>query len=93
MLIQKGGVIVLNNKHKIVCGDSTDINNYQYMGEKAVITLTSPPYNFSKHGDNKYVNEEDLSTDEYLNLSQSVLNNVLDNSDYVFWNVSEITNN
>ena len=93
MLIQKGDVIVLNNKHKIVCGDSTDINNYQYMGEKAVITLTSPPYNFSKHGDNKYVNEEDLSTDEYLNLSQSVLNNVLDNSDYVFWNVSEITNN
>lgn len=99
MFIKKGDVIKLN-KHIIVCGDSQDVKNYSFMQKCATMTLTSPPYNFQKKVSNsksinyiKYIHDENLSDDEYLTLCKNVLNNCLDNSRYVFWNVSEISNN
>lgn len=99
MFIKKGDVIKLN-KHTIVCGDSQDVKNYSFMQKCATMTLTSPPYNFQKKVSNsksinyiKYIHDENLSDDEYLTLCKNVLNNCLDNSRYVFWNVSEISNN
>lgn len=97
MLVRKGDIIVLNDRHKLVCGDSTDINSYKYLTDIATITLTSPPYNFdTKDGNNitkKYIVDEKLDDDAYTKMCQSVLDNCLDKSRYVFWNVSQISNN
>lgn len=44
--IQKGDIIIFDNKHKIYCGDCTLEESYSFMGDDvATLCFTSPPYN------------------------------------------------
>ena len=44
--IQKGDIIVFDNKHKIYCGDCTLKESYDFMKDEiATMCFTSPPYN------------------------------------------------
>ena len=100
--IQKGDLIIFDNKHCLVCGDSTDEKSYQYLKEMATMTLTSPPYNVGKNNygsdlgrSQKYLTkQDDIMTDEnYLNLLSKVLENTLKRSNYVFWNITHTSGN
>lgn len=71
VFIQKGDIIVFDNKHKIYCGDCTDNDSYNFMkNEEASMCFTSPPYNVggnncesgktAKYQTNKYNKIEDM---------------------------------
>jgi len=67
--IREGDLIILENKHKIICGDSRDENTIKQLmnGQKIDLVVTSPPYNleisYGKYKDNKDIREylEDMS--------------------------------
>lgn len=69
--IQKGDIIVFDNKHKIYCGDSTLKESYSFMGdEKASLCFTSPPYNC---GANNYGSNR-AQAQKYIFDSQNIIN-------------------
>lgn len=69
--IEPGDIVILDKKHKIICGDSTDPNTFRKLfGEKKIdLLVTSPPYNldidYGKYKDNKIYKE-------YIELIRSV---------------------
>lgn len=75
--IEEGDIIVLEGKHKIFCGDSTDQNNFiKLFGENKIdLIITSPPYNldigYGKYKDNK-------EYQEYKTMIESVFRNSKD---------------
>lgn len=101
--IEKGDLIVFDDKHYLYCGDSTDEKSYEHIKEQATLTLTSPPYNVGKnnYGSNskcegqKYLSKsDDIMTDEqYLNLMSKALDNSMKKSKYVFWNIAHTSGN
>lgn len=100
--IQKGDLIVFDDKHLLYCGDSTKEESYQFFKEMATMTLTSPPYNVGKNNygsdlgrSQKYLTKSDdiKSDEEYLELLSSVLENSLKRSTYVFWNITHTSGN
>lgn len=103
-ITRKGDIWLLGN-HRLMCGDSTMIDDVEKLmnGEKADITFTSPPYNALKNDylagevsgfDNKYKNHNDSMDDEdYLNLIyQSTLNSI-HKSNYAFINLQLLAHN
>ena len=87
--ITKRGDVWLLGNHRLMCGDSTVIDDVEKLmnGGKVDITFTSPPYNAGKNDhlvgvvngfDNKYNNHNDAMGDEhYLDLIyQSTLNSI-----------------
>lgn len=103
MFIEKGDIIIFDDKHYLVCGDSCDKKNWEILKEQATLTLTSPPYNVGKNnygntekgGARKYItkDQDKLSDEQYESLLSNVLSNSLDNSKYVFWNISHTSGN
>lgn len=102
IFIKKGDLVVFDDKHKIYCGDSTEIDSFRFIDKKAVLTLTSPPYNVGKNnygnggiGGQKYQSKkDDMFTDEdYLTLLNKSLTNGMENSEYVFFNVGHTSGN
>ena len=90
-------------RHRLICGDSTDVNVIERLmdGAKADIAFTSPPYNAdftpSEIGTNKktkYNGNDDNKTDsEYRDFLNAYLRCALPVSEYVFMNVQSIANN
>jgi len=75
--IEPWDIVVLEGKHKIICGDSTDPNVIrQLLGEKkADLVVTSPPYNLDiKYG--KYSDNQDYKN--YLYMIEKIFANLMD---------------
>lgn len=101
--VAKLGDIYQLGKHRLICGDCTDINVIDRLldGHKADIAFTSPPYNasrtpteLSQGKTTKYNgNEDDKSEQEYIDFLNSYLHCAIAASEYVFMNVQSIANN
>jgi len=96
--ITKRGDVWLLGKHRLMCGDSTMIDDVEKLmnGEKADITFTSPPYNVGKTPgeDGKYANNDDDKCDsDYLEFLNKFTTNCLLHSDYVFSNIQSLSGN
>ena len=97
--VTKRGDIWLLGNHRLMCGDSTMIDDVEKLmnGNKADILFTSPPYNVGKTpngNDNKYREYKDNQIEqEYLSLLIDFTNNGLLFSDYVFCNVQSVAGN
>ena len=101
--VAKLGDLYQLGKHRLICGDCTDINVIDRLldGKKADIAFTSPPYNASKTPTElsqgkttKYNgNEDDKSEKEYIDFLNSYLHCAIAASEYVFMNVQSIANN
>ena len=101
--IQFGDLIIFDDKHCLLCGDSRDSNSYRHLTEKASIVLTSPPYNAgsrektdtSQGSSYKYIDKkaDDLKDEEYYDLICSVMDNCLENANFIFWNTMHISGN
>lgn len=85
--------------HRLMCGDSTNIDTVERLmdGQKADITFTSPPYNVgtTPNGNKqKYANDSDSKTNtDYLMLLDTFTTNCLMFSDFVFSNVQSLSGN
>ena len=96
--ISKLGEVYQLGRHKLMCGDSTKIEDVEKLmnGQKADITFHSPPYNVGHNlgygNDSKYENYKD-NNPEYLSLLTSTTNNALNVSEYVFVNLQFLANN
>jgi DNA modification methylase len=91
-------------EHRVICGDSTNIDLVQKLmnGHKADMVFTSPPYNAdAKAGQGDIFNgkksvklysdgySDKLPSSEYVKFTSSVLEICFDVTDgYIFWNVS-----
>jgi DNA modification methylase len=97
--ITKRGDIWIMGEHRVICGDSTMIDDVEKLmnGKKAGMVFTSPPYNGDTHldygkGDNKklYENEFDSKTsEEYIKFCHDVLTLCFSFCEgFIFWNVN-----
>lgn len=90
--ISKLGEVYQLGRHRVMCGDSTKIEDVEKLmdGKKADITFHSPPYNVGHNlgykNDNKYENYKD-DNPEYDTLLNETTNNALNYSRYVFVNL------
>lgn len=95
---KRGDIWQLGN-HRLMCGDSTMIDDVEKLmsGEKADITFTSPPYNVGatpNGNENKYLNYQDnKSLDSYKILLHDFTTNCLSYSDFVFSNIQSLSGN
>jgi len=95
-ITRKGDIWLLGN-HRLMCGDSTMIDDVEKLmnGEKADLTFTSPPYNAGKNIRGNFYNEytDDKSTSEYTEFLNEFTLNALIYSDYVFVNIQLLESN
>ena len=99
----KRGQVWQLGAHRLMCGDSTNADDVDKLmnGEKADIAFMSPPYNAGfganitkENGRSKYLDSDDnMSSDDYRNFLQSVLNVVIMYCSYVFENIQYLANN
>lgn len=98
-----GDIYKLGN-HRLMCGDSTNIQHVETLmdGKKADLTFTSPPYNAntkagdgdifsSKKSKKLYGNgySDNLDSDSYIDFAKSVLEICfIVTEGFIFWNVS-----
>jgi len=93
-----GDVWILGN-HRLMCGDSTSIDEVERLmsGSKADITFCSPPYNVgtTPNGNKqKYINDADSrGTQVYKELLNNFVVTALTVSDYVFSNIQSLAGN
>jgi DNA modification methylase len=98
--ISKLGDIWKLGNHRLLCGDSTNKDNYDNLiNEDLTITFTSPPYNVSTPiGGNKnlkkskYINSKD-NIENFNDLLINSVNESLNKSQYVFYNIQQLANN
>jgi DNA modification methylase len=97
--IAKPGDLWILGEHKLLCGDSTNSQNYKLLldGKTADITVTDPPYNVNydqfEDGGNKILNDN-LGT-EFNEFLGQICVNILNHTDgaiYMFMAISEIGN-
>lgn len=72
---KKGDVYIFDDKHKLMCGDSTDKENYLFLFKTTdlknvenVMLYTDPPYNASfngRSGDFGVIKNDDMSDDDF----------------------------
>lgn len=101
--IAKYGDLYQLGRHKLLCGDSTKIEDVQCLlgGDKCDIAFTSPPYNAGMtateqkmNKTSKYENDDDnKSSDEYKSFLIDFTMNSLQFCEYSFVNVQSIANN
>ena len=97
----KVGDLWMLGEHRILCGDSTDINAVERLmgGEKVDITFTSPPYNAGcfgfQNGKSKYGKKKDdeKSHEDYFEFLKSFSDICLEKSQYVFINNQFLSGN
>jgi DNA modification methylase len=97
----KNGDLILLGKHRLVCGDSLDVNNVNtlYGGEMASIICTSPPYNVGKEGwlgstESKYEEDtDDKSQKAYGDFLSVYMGMHLDHCVYMFLNMQMVKGN
>jgi DNA modification methylase len=102
-----GDIWILGGRHRVMCGDSTDKSDVGSLmnGEKADITITSPPYGVSKSAKlrDKYVrgkekrksfyDEHDDSSDEWRDLLCAAFENMKCFSYAQFVNIQMLAEN
>lgn len=102
-ITRKGDIWILGN-HRLMCGDSTMIDDVEKLmnGDKADLTFTSPPYNanakagdgdiFTSKKQKKLYGEgyhDNRESEDYVNFASTVLWNCFQFTDgFIFWNVS-----
>lgn len=102
--ITRRGDIWLLGSHRLMCGDSTMIDDVDKLmnGEKADMVFTSPPYNANtKAGQGDIFNgkkskklyaegySDNLESNQYLDFTKTVLENCFSVTEgFIFWNVS-----
>ena len=97
--ISKLGEVYQLGRHRLVCGNSTKIEDVEKLmdGKKADITFHSPPYNVGHNlgydkKDSKYINSKDDDID-YQKLLVDSTNLSVQNSEYAFINLQFLANN
>lgn len=85
--ITKLGDVWVMGRHRLLCGDSTDINSVEKMmgGAKADFCFTSPPYNAATsiniegEGKSLYLNNktDDRTSDEYIKFNSDIFSAML----------------
>jgi len=95
----KLGEIYQLGNHRIMCGDSTKIEDVEKLmdGKKADMSFTSPPYNVGHNlgvegKDSKYENSDD-NLNEYRELITDTTNNSMMFAKDVFVNIQILANN
>lgn len=96
--IAKPGDIWILGNHRVMCGDSTMIDQVdKLMPENSDITFTSPPYNIGGGASvrrNMYLNDEDNKSDsEYLDFLLGWTAIALSKTDYTFHNNQMLESN
>ena len=102
-ITRRGDIWLLGN-HRLMCGDSTMIDDVEKLmnGEKADMVFTSPPYNANtKAGQGDIFNgkkskklyaegySDNLESNQYLDFTKTVLENCFSVTEgFIFWNVS-----
>jgi len=102
--ITKRGDIWLLGNHRVMCGDSTMIDDVEKLmnGEKADMVFTSPPYNANtKTGDGDIFGSkkpkkmykgrfnDNQESSNYIQFAKDVIEICFQNTDgFIFWNVS-----
>lgn len=101
--ITKTGDIWILGNHRVMCGDSTSIDDVEKLmsGNKAEICFTSPPYNAGSlnisgnEGTKKKYNsfDDNQSEDEYLQFLIDNVNCMIAFSNEVLYNIGLVQNN
>ena len=102
-ITRRGDIWLLGN-HRLMCGDSTMIDDVEKLmnGEKADMVFTSPPYNANtKAGQGDIFNgkkskklyaegySDNLESNQYLDFTKTVLENCFSVTEgFIFWSVS-----
>lgn len=65
--ISKSGDVWILGKHRVMCGDSANINDVEKLmaGEKADLVWTDPPYNVAVNGKAGNILNDDMSNDSF----------------------------
>lgn len=91
-----GDIWTLGN-HRLMCGDSTDIQDVEKLliNKPVDITVTSPPYNAGNNvRGNFYENDtDDKAPDDFVQFLMDSSALALQFSSYVFWNLQLLENN
>lgn len=85
----KVGDIFQLGKHRLICGDSQDVNSYKRLleEEKVKLTFTSPPYNIGGGMYQSYT--DDLKSEQYVAFNKDVIALCMNfTKGYLAWNIS-----
>lgn len=99
-ITKRGDVWILGN-HRLMCGDSTMIDNVDKLmnGEKAQIAFTSPPYNagdeveLGSKGHKYETHDDNMESDSYLQLLKDFTTNTLMFCDISIVNIQQLSGN
>jgi DNA modification methylase len=87
-IVNDGDIFKLG-EHILLCGDSTEEENYKkLMGEEKIkLCFTSPPYNMAAKMYENY--SDDKKSDEYIDFNLKIIN-IIKNylNGFIFWNIS-----
>jgi DNA modification methylase len=93
----KGDVWLLGENKRLMCGDSTMIDNLEklFNGSRAHVTFTSPPYNAGKNiRGNFYENDsDDKDQNDYTQFLNDFTTNALLFTDFAFVNLQLLESN
>jgi len=87
--IKYGDIFLLNNKHRLMCGDSTKEDDIKKLinQEKIKLCFTSPPYNMNSNLYENYI--DNLKSEEFINLHLNVIYAIKPFlSGFIFWNIN-----
>ena len=95
-ITRRGDIWLLGN-HRLICGDSTEIDTYNKLlnGKVVDVVFTSPPYNAGKNIRGNFYQEysDDLSEDDYVDFLNSVTINCIANARFNFFNLQILESN
>lgn len=79
--VQRGDIFLLG-EHRLMCGDSTDINDVEKLmnGKKADMVFTDPPYNVAYVGKTKEkltIDNDQMSADDFKQFCSDFITNLL----------------
>lgn len=92
--ITKPGDIWQLGPHRLMCGDSTSIEDVRRLtgGEKVHLVVTSPPYNVGKEYED---HDDEMTRADYLDFIEALLHTckeVLERGRFICWNISHVPN-
>lgn len=101
-IVKRGEIYILGD-HRLMCGDSTDCDDFNSLmnGDRAKICFTSPPYNagsmniVGQPGTNEKYNafDDNQTDDQYFDFLKKNMSLILENSDECLYNIGLVQNN